>query len=164
MIADITPAHHAQILRINTEFVHWLAPMDQAELTYVLARAAYARQIDDGAGGFGGVLIGYAHDTDYPDHWNIDWLKMRIEDFFYIDRIIIDGAAQGQGLGQRLYADITQFARARGHKWLACEVNIIPDNPASHNFHQKLGFKPIGEQSFSEIKAVRYYAKALNSS
>lgn len=160
MIGDITAAHHAQILKMNTEFVHWLSPMDQAELTYVLDRAAYARQINDAAG----ILIGYAHDVDYPDHWNIGWLKSRLGNFFYIDRIIIDRAAQGQGLGQRLYADVERFARARGHQWLACEVNTVPDNPGSHGFHQSGGFKPLGEQVFSGLKAVRYYAKALNLS
>ncbi len=158
MIAEITPNHHAQILHMNTEFVHWLAPMDQAQLNNVLARAAYARQINDGAG----VLIGYPHDTDYPDHENMNWLRARLQDFFYIDRIIIDRAAHGQGLGQRLYADIEAFARARGHKWLACEVNILPDNPDSHSFHQSFDFKPLGEQVFSDAKAVQYYAKALN--
>jgi len=160
MIAEITSAHHAQILRINTEFVHWLSPMDQAELTYVLDRAAYARQINEAAG----ILIGYAHDVDYPEHWNIGWLKSRLGNFFYIDRIIIDRAAQGQGLGQRLYADVERFARSRGHQWLACEVNTVPDNLSSHSFHKACGFKPLGEQVFSKVKAVRYYAKALNLS
>ena len=160
MIGDITAAHHAQILKMNTEFVHWLSPMDQVELSYVLARANYARQVNEGVG----VLIGYAHDVDYPEHWNLDWLKCRLDDFFYIDRIIIDRAAQGQGLGQRLYADVERFARARGHQWLACEVNTVPDNPGSHSFHQSVGFNPLGEQVFSDIKAVRYYAKALNLS
>jgi len=160
MIAEITPAHHAHILKMNTEFVHWLSPLDQTELTYVLARAAYARQVNEGAG----ILIGYAHDVDYPNHWNLDWLKSRIENFFYIDRIIIDRTVQGQGLGQGLYADVERFARSRRHKWLACEVNTVPDNPGSHNFHRRAGFKPLGEQVFSDVKAVRYYAKALNLS
>ena len=158
MISDIKAAHHAQILRLNQDFVHWLAPMDQAELTYVLQRAAYARQINDAAG----VLLGYAHDADYPDHGNLNWLKTQLDNFFYLDRIIIDGAAHGQGLGRRLYADVEDFARQRGHKWLACEVNTVPDNAGSHRFHLQAGFRNIGEQAFSDEKAVRYYAKALN--
>jgi len=160
MISDITPDHHAQILKMNLEFVHWLSPMDQAELAYVLARAAYARQVNNGAG----VLIGYGHDADYPDHWNMNWLKRTLEDFFYIDRIIIAASAQGQGLGQWLYDDVERFARSRGNKWLACEVNTVPDNPVSHSFHQGAGFEALGEQVFSDVKAVRYYAKALYSS
>ena len=62
MIGAITPDHHPQILKINAEFVRWLAPLDQAGLDYILERADYARQID----GAQGVLLGYAHDVDYP--------------------------------------------------------------------------------------------------
>ena len=158
MIAEIGPEHHAKLLSMNAEFVHWLSPLDQDELSYVLERAAYARQADNGAG----VLIGYAHDVDYPGHWNLKWLKGHLENFFYIDRIIIDRAAQGRGLGRRLYADVEKFARARGYEWLACEVNTVPNNPGSHAFHLKEGFHSLGEQAFPDTdKAVRYYAKAL---
>ena len=157
-IADITPKHFPQILRINAEFVHWLSPLDQSELSYILDRASYARQIKDASG----ILIGYAHNVDYPDHWNLNWLRAKLQNFFYIDRVIIDRTAQGQGLGQCLYADIEAYARKCGYDWLACEVNTVPDNPSSHRFHIEAGFKRIGEQSFPEKgKAVRYYAKAL---
>ena len=159
MIGDITPDHYASILRMNAEFVYWLSPLDQDTLSYVLSRADYARQIGEAAG----VLIGYGHDVDYPNHWNIEWLKARLENFFYIDRIIIDRAAQGQRFGQKLYADVAQYARSRGYTWLACEVNTVPDNPGSHAFHLRNGFNSLGEQAFPDKdKAVRYYAKALN--
>lgn len=159
MIGDITAAHHVDILRMNAEFVHWLAPLEQDELEVLLRRSSYARQIDDGRG----ILIGYAHDVDYPDHRNLLWLKQRLETFFYIDRIIIDKAAQGQGYGAKLYADIERFARVRGYDWLACEVNTLPDNPGSHMFHVRSGFQPLGDEAYPEIgKALRYYAKPIN--
>ena len=158
MIGEITPHHHAKLLQMNREFVHWLSPMNRDELLYVLGRATYARQVN----GAEGVLIGYAHDVDYPDHWNMAWLSSRFQNFFYIDRVIIDGAAQGKGLGQALYADVESYARSRGYDWLACEVNTVPDNPGSHGFHLGQGFEPLGEQDFPDKgKAVRYYAKAL---
>jgi len=158
-IGDITEAHHGRLLRLNADFVHWLSPLDEAGLNYILARADYAKQIDEGDG----VLIGYAHDVDYPGHGNLDWLRGRLNNFFYIDRVIINGAAHGRGLGRTLYDDVTQFARAVGYDWLACEVNTHPDNPGSHAFHLRKGFTAMGEQAFPEKdKAVRYYAKALN--
>ncbi len=159
MISDIKKRHYQDFLRMNEAFVHWLSPLDEAGLSYVLERANYARQIEDGRG----VLIGYAHDADYPDHWNMAWLSRHLENFFYIDRIIIDETAQGKGLGQKLYADVEHYARLRGYDWLACEVNILPNNPASHAFHLREGFEILGEQDFpAQAKAVRYYAKALS--
>ena len=157
-INDMTPAYFKGFLRLNDEFVHWTAPMDSKELKFVLSHADYARQIDGGAG----MLIGYSHDTAYPDHKNLEWLRQRLTKFFYIDRIIINAAHQSAGLGQLLYQDVANFARARGHSHLACEVNTEPDNPASHRFHLRFGFEPIGEQDFPDYgKSVRYYAAAL---
>jgi len=158
-VEDITAQHHAKFLRMNAEFVHWLSPLDQDGLSYILDRADYARQVDNAAG----ALIGYAHDVDYPGHWNLNWLRPRLENFFYIDRIVIDREAQGRGLGHQLYRDVIDYARSRGHAWLACEVNTVPDNPGSHAFHLKQGFNSLGEQAFPDKnKAVRYYAKALD--
>lgn len=158
MIADIRPEHITKFLAINKEFVHWLAPMDAAKLSWVLSIADYARQINNAAA----VMIGYAHDADYPDHDNLIWFRQKFDNFFYIDRIIVDSHSQGQGLGAKLYADVEAFARARGHRHLCCEVNSVPDNPGSHKFHIASGFKPCGEQIFADKnKAVRYYAKAL---
>ena len=158
MISDIKKRHHKNLLRMNETFVHWLSALDEAGLSYVLERADYARQIADGQG----VLIGYAHDVDYPNHKNMAWLSGHLKNFFYIDRIIIDAHAQGKGLGQKLYTDVEKHARARGYDWLACEVNTKPDNPGSHRFHKAFGFKPLGEQDFPTFdKAVRYYAKKL---
>lgn len=157
-ISPIKPRHHAAFLAMNAEFVHWLSPMDAAELRKVLSIASYKRQINDGEG----VLIGYAHNANYPDHKNMQWLRGKLENFFYIDRIIIAAGAQGKGHGRALYADIEAYARAAGYDWLACEVNTVPDNPGSHAFHLRFGFKALGEQDFPDYgKAVRYYAKRL---
>jgi predicted GNAT superfamily acetyltransferase len=156
MIGPILTSHHVKILQMNREFVHWLSPLDPAGLDYILSRAAYQRQISDGAG----VLFGYADDVDYPDHKNLSWLKARFSNFFYIDRIIISSAAQGRGFGRRLYHDAENFARKAGYAALACEINIRPNNPASHNFHLANGFKPIGESNDpARDTAVRYYIK-----
>jgi len=158
MIGPVGKAHHRSILQMNEAFVHWLSPLDQNKLDYILDRAAYQRQINDGAG----VLLGYADDVDYPDHKNLTWLNTKLSNFFYIDRIIISGAAQGQGLGRRLYEDVESFARKAGYKTLACEVNTKPNNPTSHHFHLSMGFKPIGDVDYPAYDAaLRYYAKHI---
>ncbi len=85
-----------------------------------------------------------------------------MNNFFYIDRVIIGAGAQGQGLGRKLYDDVAVFARARGHSALVCEVNTVPDNPGSHAFHLRMGFEILGEQSYPEKGVtVRYYNKPL---
>jgi predicted GNAT superfamily acetyltransferase len=158
MIDDISEVHYAQILRINEHFVHWLSPLDQKELTHILGISTYARQIKDGLG----VLIGYGHDAPYPNHYNMQWLSQLFDRVFYIDRIIMDERAIGQGYGRMLYMDIENFARSQGYPRLVCEVNTVPDNPGSHAFHNSMGFRSCGEQIFEPgIKAVRYYEKPI---
>lgn len=163
MIGEILPEHYAQILKLNQEFVHWLSPMDEQNLIWVLERCRYARQISDPLlKTMDGVLFGYAHDVDYPDHKNIDWLSEKLDNYFYVDRIIISADAQGKGIARALYEDIETFARDSGYAHLACEVNTKPDNPGSHRFHLKMGFDVLGDKDYPKYDAsLRYYAKAL---
>jgi len=161
---SLTEAHYDEVLRLNADYVHWTAPMDEAELGFIVGHANYAKVVlnSDSSDRLSGLLLGYAHDTDYPDHKNLIWLREHLDNFFYIDRIIIDSSAQGQGLGHAFYQDVAAFARACGHKYLACEVNTRPDNPSSHAFHRRFGFKSLGEREFNAVdKAVRYYALKL---
>ena len=158
MIGEITPGHYDQILKINAEFVHWLSPLDRDGLIKLLKLSHYTRQIDDAAG----ILIGYDHDVDY-DHKNLRWLRPRFDRFFYIDRIIIDGAAQGQGYGRKLYADFEAEARRRGLPRLVCEVNTKPNNPGSHRFHEGFGFNALADVEYPDYNAtLRYYEKPLD--
>jgi len=158
MISAITESHYAKFLELNAEFVHWLAPMDEARLKWVLARADYARQINDGVG----VLIAYPHNIDYPEHKNINWIRDHLDRFYYIDRIIIAADAQGQGFGGKLYDDVESHARSQGFKWIACEVNTQPNNPASHKFHLNRDYEPMGDVDYPAFNAaLRYYKKAL---
>jgi len=157
MIGEITPDHYDQILKINAEFVHWLSPLDQDDLTKLLNLSHYTRQIDNAAG----VLIGYAHDVEY-DHKNLRWLRPRFDKFFYIDRIIIDASAQGKGYGRILYEDFEAEARRRDLQRLVCEVNTKPDNPGSHRFHERFGFNALADVDYPEYNAsLRYYEKPL---
>lgn len=158
MIGPIEPKHHTDLLNMNAEFVHWLSPLDQPKLDYILQRATYQRQINQADG----ILLGYGHEVNYPDHKNLTWLKQHLSDFFYIDRVIIKRRAHGQGLGYALYQDVTNFAVQQGYKWIACEVNTRPNNPASHAFHLKMGFKAIGDVNYPNYDAaLRYYAKPI---
>ncbi len=158
MISPITSRHYDQILKINQEFVHWLSPLDSKRLDWVLSIASYKRQLDNAQA----VLFGYAHDAEYPDHKNMTWLNQHVENYFYIDRIIIDPKSQGKGYGKVLYQDIEKFARKVGHAHLACEVNTKPNNQRSHAFHLAMGFIPIGDQDYPDFDAaVRYYRKSL---
>jgi len=157
VIGPILKCHQAKILRMNTEFVHWLSPLDEDELTDLLALAHYKKQIHEADG----VLIGYAHNVEY-DHKNLKWLRAQFDSFYYIDRIILSATTQGKGYGRQLYADFEAEARRRGLPRLVCEVNTKPNNPGSHKFHERLGFNALTDIDYPDYNAaVRYYEKPL---
>lgn len=156
-IGEVQPRHYPQILRDNARFVHWLSPLDEEGLIRLLGIATFARQVDDGAG----VLIAYHHAVDY-DHKNLKWLRARFDNFYYIDRITISESAHGKGYGRALYTALEAHARAQGFKRLVCEVNTKPDNPGSHKFHERYGFRAVGDMDYPDYNAsVRYYEKTL---
>lgn len=153
----ILSSHHREILKNNQEFVDWLSPLEALELAALLQSASYARQIEAGQG----VLIAFTSENIYKSE-NVDWLQARFDNFVYIDRVIISGNAQGKGYGARLYDDVEVFARENGYTHIVCEVNTVPDNPGSHIFHEKRGFKVCGEADINAgAKRVRYYAKQI---
>ena len=155
MIGNVRPEHHATLLRLNREFVHWLSPLDEAGLARLLVHCSYARQI----GGGRAFLLGYGGGTPYR-HKNVDWLSRRLGTFAYIDRVVVDPRDRGKKWARSLYGDFGAWTRARGLMSMACEVNTRPDNPGSHAFHERLGFQALGEADYGEV-AVRYYAKRL---
>ncbi len=65
----------------------------------------------------------------------------------YVDRIVVDAAARGSGLGRQLYDAVFERARSTGRAEVTCEVNLEPPNPESLAFHERLGFTKVAEQS-----------------
>lgn len=82
---------------------------------------------------------------------NYRWVAARYTRFLYLDRIVVEPAHRGQGIGRALYENAIEFGRRRA-PILTCEVNEDPPNPESMRFHEKLGFKPIGKQQTEDGK------------
>ncbi len=76
---------------------------------------------------------------------NYRWFSERYDQFVYVDRIAVSPEFKGRGIGRALYADVEKFA-LQVAPVLTCEVNVIPPNPESMAFHQKLGFFEVGQQ------------------
>jgi predicted GNAT superfamily acetyltransferase len=109
-----------------------------------------------------GFLVGLeGPGLDYAS-LNYRWFGERYERFLYVDRVVVDPAGQGRGLGRSLYEAFVE--RAEGHTALCAEVNIRPRNDGSLAFHDDFGFAPVGEQDTEAgSKRVRMFAKELLS-
>lgn len=108
-----------------------------------------------------GVLLAFDAMADY-DSENYLWFTARYPTFLYIDRVVVDPAARGHGLGRALYIDLEVAAREVGTPVLTCEVNERPPNPGSLAFHTALGFRSVGRQETNGgQKTVILMAKPL---
>jgi uncharacterized protein len=149
MIRDITSADLPAVLALNNAHAAEVNALTEDALAVLVASAAHARVIDSGQG----FLVAFDERTPVqgPNH---AWFVARYPAFLYIDRVVISPASRGLGHARRLYEDLAAVA---GGRPLCCEVNLVPPNPASLAFHDRLGFAACGEGDDPRNgKRVRY--------
>jgi predicted GNAT superfamily acetyltransferase len=153
-----TNIDRAAVLALNLASETETSPLDAAALEALIQAAFHVGLRDAGRTA---VLISFDQDAAYGSP-NFLWFRERHPRFVYVDRIIVSGAARGQGHARSLYEELFAAARAAGHDLVCCEVNIEPPNPASDAFHAALGFVEVGEARLAANgKRVRYLVRRL---
>lgn len=160
-LRDAVPADFPSILGLNHAFVKVLSPLDDARLAHLHAQAAQHRVVER-AGEIVAFLLTLREGADY-DSPNYRWFEARYHRFLYVDRIVVGAAAQGLGMGRRLYRDACEHALGAALPVLVCEFDIAPPNPASARFHAALGFREVGTQALGVGKRVSLQALDLTS-
>jgi uncharacterized protein len=151
----------ALILRLNAQSVHFLSPMSEALLCDLHRAAAYHRVVEV-EGVVRAFLLALREGEAYASV-NYRWFCARYAQFLYIDRVVVDTAAQGAGLGKILYSDLLAFAGASGVPRVACEFDVDPPNERSRRFHFGFGFREIGTQQVGvQQKKVSLQLAELN--
>lgn len=154
VIRDAATADYPAILALNARYVDLLSPLDATRLARLDAQAAYHRVVEDAghvAGHVAAFLLAFREGADY-DSPNYLWFAARYPRFLYVDRVVVDGAAQGRGLGARLYRDLFAFAAGHGIDTIACEYYSKPRNAASARFHAGFGFREVGTQWLPDVR------------
>ena len=147
-IRTVKPGDFVRVLELNRAEVAQTSAMSQSRLVQLDHLSDYHKvAVIDGQ--IAGFLMAMCYGTPYANV-NFQWFSDRRKDFVYIDRVVVDGAFAGRGVGSALYQDLSDFARRIDITSLACEINAEPPNPASMAFHQKWGFKEIGSESRDE--------------
>jgi predicted GNAT superfamily acetyltransferase len=144
MLRDATPADFPAILALNEAFVAVLSPLDDTRLARLHAQAALHRVIEQD-GRIEAFLLVLREGADY-DSPNYRWFAQRHARFLYVDRIVVAGTTQARGAGSRLYRDLYALALHDAVPFITCEFDIEPPNPASEQFHARLGFREVGRQ------------------
>ncbi|MEM7051038.1 MAG: GNAT family N-acetyltransferase [Acidobacteriota bacterium] len=148
------------ILRLNLEFEAYLSPMDGDRLALLDSLSAYHRVVEQN-GEIRAFLLAFREGSGY-DSPNYRWFESCLDSFLYIDRIVVDRACQGLGLGGMLYRDLFDFARQQGVGTVTCEYDIEPPNDGSRRFHDSFGFRELGRQVLDGGKQVSLQARQLS--
>lgn len=152
IIRDAIADDFSAILTLNAESVHFLSPLDAAQLRHLHARAVYHRVIEL-HGRVAAFLLAFREGVHYASP-NYQWFAQHYSTFLYIDRVVVDHAARGLGLGIQLYDDIRVFATGTGVPRLTCEFDLDPPNPVSAKFHRRFGFREVGRQWLEEHRKL----------
>ena len=73
--------------------------------------------------------------------------------FLYIDRVVIKNGFRRKGAGTILYNHLSSISD-KADLPLCCEVNTIPKNEISLNFHAKNGFVDVGNHNYKDHSVV----------
>lgn len=143
-VRDAEPADFGTILSLNREWEHVTSPLDSEDLVRLAEEASLFRvaEVNDRIGAF---LLAFTSGATYQSP-NYLWFASRMPSFLYIDRIVVEGAAQRSGLGAALYEDAFAHARRLVVSRVVCEVDIEPMNAVSDAFHRRWGFTEVGTQ------------------
>jgi len=123
------------VLRINADNVPAVGAADEALMGSLLAMSCTALvAVDEGR--CAAFCIVLPENAGYGSP-NYRYFAGLLPAFRYVDRIAVDSAARGRGIGAALHAEIV--VRHPSHA-IALEVNVVPPNEGSMRFHLRQGF------------------------
>ena len=142
------------VLSLNQKNLPEVSNADLVGMSYFLKNSSYFKIIRESNHPVG-FLIGIMPGKDYSSE-NYVWINKRYNSFIYIDRVIIDKKYRHKGIGSYFYNHLAKTYCGKVSS-LMCEVNILPYNKPSINFHKKYGFKEIGQKNIENgEKTVSY--------
>lgn len=144
IIRDAREEDFDRIVELNAKEVQQTSSMDRQRLIELAQLATY-HKVAIFNGRVAAFILAMKENVPYQND-NYAWFVMRLREFIYVDRIVVDSAFSGLKIGSRIYTELFDFARVHGRSYIACEYNIQPPNPASKKFHDKFGFQELGTQ------------------
>ncbi len=137
------------IISLNENSLPAVSSLDIVGVKYFLEFSSYFKIISENNLPIG-FLIGLMPGKDYSSE-NYIWVNERYDSFIYVDRIIIDTQYRQRGIGSYFYNHLAETYNGKV-KSITCEVNIMPYNKPSIDFHEKYGFKEIGQEDIDNGK------------
>lgn len=134
----IRPIEHHDldtIVDLNQSALEGVGPLDYESLALLVKQSDQALVLDDN-GQLGGFVITLPTGATYESS-RYEWFEDRLEDFVYLDRIVVAETHRRQGVASRLYDVIEND--------LPVALEIYDTNQPSLAFHRQRGYQKLGE-------------------
>lgn len=122
------------------------------ELIKMSSNALYLSKNDEVIG----FIICFRENSVYGSE-NYKFFNNKNKKFLYIDRVVVKDGYRRMGYGTKVYEHLDKIASEHLLP-ICCEVNSIPKNDVSINFHINNGYKEVGERDFKN-HSVKYFEK-----
>ena len=147
-------------LELNNLNAPAVGEIDRTQLEFLIEHSLYSFAI--GADTLHAFCITFAPGAPYTSV-NYQWFSQNYSEFVYLDRIVVSEKMRNNLLGAKLYAAVEQrMIKDRCAPILTCEVNLNPPNLGSIKFHNRIGFREVGQQDSKPGLTVSLLAKNLD--
>lgn len=153
-IREMTVSDASAIVSLNQSVVSVTSPMDRKKFgnLFELSTSSPVAVLNGKCVGF---LIAIERGVDYDnDNDNFSWFTSCLNDFLYIDRVVVSSECRGLGVGSLLYSHLFESARNTKQRRITAEIDVEPPNQPSLRFHEKMGFVEIGTRELASGKRV----------
>ncbi len=154
-----TPQDTPRIVDLNAQVVAVTSPMDADRFAQLHSLSTHC-VVAEKDGSVLGFVLAMEKGAPYPNG-NYSWFSERLNNFVYIDRIVIAKEGLGHGLGRRLYAHVSDAAKVNGCTVMCAEMDLDPPNEQSLKFHAGNGFVRLGTRQLDSGKTVSMQVKNL---
>ncbi len=146
-------------LKLNNANAPAVGAIDRAQLEFLIEHSLYSFAI--GTDTLHAFCITFAPGAPYTSV-NYQWFSQKYSDFVYLDRIVVSETMRNNSLGAKLYAAVEQrMLKDRCAPILTCEVNLNPPNLGSIRFHNRIGFREVGQQDSKPGLTVSMLTKTV---
>ncbi|MCW2838543.1 MAG: acetyltransferase, family [Aeromicrobium sp.] len=133
----MTHSDYDSIVELNQNALEGVGPLDNESLSLLVKMADQALVVDEGDGDIAGFVITVPPGTEY-DSSRYRWFEDKlVDDYVYLDRIVVSQDHRREGVASRLYGEIEAE--------LPIALEVYETNDVSLAFHESRGFAPVGE-------------------
>lgn len=136
MIRDMTHTDFDSIVHLNQNALEGVGPLDRESLSLLVKMADQALVVEESDGDIAGFVITVPPGAEYDSsryRWFEDTL---VDDYVYLDRIVVSEDHRREGVASRLYEEIEAD--------LPIALEVYETNDVSLAFHESRGFAEVG--------------------